>query len=82
MWPVRSSLSRIFRTRLTEISCFLASGLARRGKSGIFCGMFELTRSEQKFVIGFVVVFLLGLGVKQWRDAAGPASAPAAAAPQ
>jgi len=42
-------------------------------------GMFELTRSEQKFVIGFVLVFLLGFGVKQWRDATGPASTPAAA---
>lgn len=32
--------------------------------------MFGLTRNEQAVVIGFVFVFLLGFGVKQWRDSA------------
>ncbi len=32
--------------------------------------MFELTRSEQALVAGFVFIFLLGFGVKQWRESA------------
>jgi hypothetical protein len=31
--------------------------------------MFELTRREQALVVGLVVVFLLGLGTMQWRNA-------------
>jgi hypothetical protein len=30
--------------------------------------MFELTRREKVLIAGFVFIFLLGFGVKQWRD--------------
>jgi hypothetical protein len=38
--------------------------------------MFGLTRNEQAVVIGFVFVFLLGFGVKQWRDSSAAPPAP------
>jgi hypothetical protein len=40
-------------------------------------GMFELTRSEQALVAGFVFIFLLGFGVKQWRESASLRAVPA-----
>jgi len=39
--------------------------------------MFELTRREKGLIAGFVFIFLLGFGVKQWRDAAAFDSRPA-----
>lgn len=30
--------------------------------------MFELTRREQMLVAGFILIFLLGLGIKHWRE--------------
>lgn len=30
--------------------------------------MFELTRREKTLIAGFIFVFLLGFGVRQWRD--------------
>jgi predicted negative regulator of RcsB-dependent stress response len=32
--------------------------------------MFELTRQEKVLIAGFILIFLLGFGVKQWRDSA------------
>lgn len=32
--------------------------------------MFELTRREKVLIAGFLFIFLLGFGVKQWRDSA------------
>jgi hypothetical protein len=32
--------------------------------------MFELTRREKALIAGFLFIFLLGFGVRQWRDAA------------
>ena len=40
-------------------------------------GMFELTRREKVLVAGFVFIFLLGFGVKQWRESAAFDSRPA-----
>jgi len=39
--------------------------------------MFELTRREKALIAGFVCIFLLGFGVKQWRDAAAFDARPA-----
>ncbi len=44
--------------------------LARHGIPAMVPGMFELTRGEQALVAGFVFIFLLGFGVKQWRESA------------
>ena len=40
-------------------------------------GMFELTRREKGLIAGFVLIFLLGFGVRQWRDSAAFDSRPA-----
>jgi hypothetical protein len=32
--------------------------------------MFELTRREKGLIAGFILIFLLGFGVRQWRDSA------------
>jgi hypothetical protein len=32
--------------------------------------MFELTRREKVLIAGFLFIFLLGFGVRQWRDSA------------
>jgi hypothetical protein len=42
--------------------------LARRLFRFMLAAMFELTRREQLVVAGFLLVFTLGLGVKQWRE--------------
>lgn len=47
--------------------------LARAANPAMVIRMFGLTRNEQAVVIGFVFVFLLGFGVKQWRDSAAAA---------
>ena len=39
--------------------------------------MFELTRREKVLIAGFLFIFLLGFGVKQWRDSAAFDSRPA-----
>jgi len=39
--------------------------------------MFELTRREKVLIAGFVFIFLLGFGVKQWRDSEAFDSRPA-----
>jgi len=39
--------------------------------------MFELTRREKVLIAGFVFIFLLGFGVKQWRESAAFDSRPA-----
>ena len=36
----------------------------------MFLDMFGLTRNEQALIAGFVFIFLLGFGVKQWRESA------------
>ncbi len=43
--------------------------------------MFELTRREQTLVVGFVFIFVLGLGVRHWRELRPDNAAPAAVAP-
>lgn len=40
--------------------------------------MFDLTRREQAVVAGFLVLLVLGLGVKQWRETRGFQPVPAA----
>ncbi len=50
--------------------------LARATNPAMVFRMFGLTRNEQAVVIGFVFVFLLGFGVKQWRDSAVVAPVP------
>ncbi len=42
-------------------------------------GMFGLTRNEQALVAGFVFIFLLGFGVRQWRESAAFRAVPTAA---
>jgi len=39
--------------------------------------MFELTRREKVLIAGFLFIFLLGFGVKQWRDSAAFGPRPA-----
>ena len=39
--------------------------------------MFELTRNEQALVAGFLLIFLLGLGVGHWRESAPLPAVPA-----
>ena len=41
--------------------------------------MFDLTRREQAVVAGFLMLLILGLGVKHWRETHGlqPVAAPA-----
>ena len=40
--------------------------------------MFDLTRREQAVVAGFLVLLVLGLGVKHWRETRGFQPAPQA----
>jgi hypothetical protein len=42
--------------------------------------MFELTRREKVLIAGFLFIFLLGFGVRQWRDSSAFGS-PAAQVP-
>jgi hypothetical protein len=39
--------------------------------------MFELTRREKVLIAGFVFIFLLGFGVRQWRESAAVRDSPA-----
>ncbi|MFZ4774019.1 MAG: hypothetical protein ACOYM3_01560 [Terrimicrobiaceae bacterium] len=39
--------------------------------------MFDLTRREKALIAGFTFIFLLGFGVRQWRDASAFDSKPA-----
>jgi hypothetical protein len=40
--------------------------------------MFDLTRSEQAVVAGFLFLLVLGFGVKHWRESRGLQQPPAA----
>jgi hypothetical protein len=40
--------------------------------------MFDLTRREQAVVAGFLVLLVLGLGVKHWRETRGMQPVPLA----
>jgi len=46
------------------------------GESRYRRGMFELTRREKVLIAGFIFIFLLGFGVRQWRDSAAFDSRP------
>lgn len=41
--------------------------------------MFDLTRREQAVVAGFLILLILGLGVKHWRETHGLPAAPSVA---
>jgi len=41
--------------------------------------MFGLTRNEQALVAGFLFIFLLGFGVRQWRESAAFRAVPTVA---
>ena len=38
--------------------------------------MFDLTRREQAVVAGFLILLVLGLGVKHWRESRGFQTSP------
>jgi len=68
----------MFLTHCRELTSFLREPpLARPAIPAMLQSMFELTRSEQALVAGFVFIFLLGFGVKQWRESASLRAVPA-----
>jgi hypothetical protein len=55
-----------------------ARGVLRRtGFALCFHPMFDLTRSEQAVVAGFLFLLVLGFGVKHWRETRGLQQPPA-----
>jgi len=56
---------------LARAEFFSATRLAPTRIQIIFACMFDLTRREQAVVAGFLVLLVLGLGVKHWRETRG-----------
>lgn len=60
-----------------EVSSQPSSCAVRDSRYG--AGMFGLTRNEQALVVGFLFIFLLGFGVRQWRESAAFRAVPTVA---
>jgi len=68
---------KIWHGLAIRIGCFHQPSPCTIRESRYRRGMFELTRREKGLIAGFVFIFLLGFGIRQWRDSAAFDSCPA-----
>jgi hypothetical protein len=61
---------RVFSRTFLRADQGCVAWLAPTGIPAMVTGMFGLTRNEQALVAGFLLIFLLGLGVGHWRGSA------------